>query len=165
MKRRSFLQAIGPIVFATKPTTGKEKIERKSFQVPVCENNSILDGSAFLYDYFPEAPTQGVCPDDWITTHDYEYFFVGMKRLVYDDTNKGWSTLIYKQYEWCCDILTVDMIQLMYDMKTKPGPIINVHFECVCAPIGPIKCGVYGWFWCGGVYPVEIINGIGKWKR
>jgi hypothetical protein len=92
--------------------------------------------------------------------------------MIYDDTNNGWAILIYLKYSkgsaayatvksicapyitdvatagaWCTVTNTAD------STTTNIGPI------CVC--LGTTSATeLYGWFWCGGVCPVDTISGL-----
>jgi hypothetical protein len=131
----------------------------------------IDDGKFYLIDKFPGVPTNGPNPASWTTYSATEDFPVGTKRMIYDDTNNGWATLIYLRFQkGSAAVATVKSICGLYitDVATA-GAWYNVTNTAdsttsligpICVALGTTTDAYYGWFWCGGVCPVDTISGL-----
>ena len=124
--------------------------------------------SAFLLvDNWPGEVTQGPNPADWTTLSATEDFPLGTKRMVYDDTNQGWATLMYLYYvKGTAALATVRSICALDTSEMATGG----QWNRVCNDggetrlLGPIAIALntmvtarYAWFWVGGVCPVDTI--------
>lgn len=128
------------------------------------------DSKFFLVDHWPGEVTTGTNPADFTSPNASEVFPLGTKRAVYDDTNNGWATLCFLLYEkgtaaavavkGICGIDTTLMATAgNWNVVTNDGG--------ECELVGPIAIalatmadGEYGWFWVGGVCPVDTISGL-----
>ena len=130
----------------------------------------IDDGKFHLIDNFPGIPTNGPNPDDFTSFDETAQFNVGEKRMIHDATNDGWATLIYLQFnkgavpvvaaKGPCGLTTAEMAA-----AGGWGNVTNDFSEC--EEQGPIVIALgtgtdlyYGWFWCGGVCPVDLVSGL-----
>jgi hypothetical protein len=130
----------------------------------------IDDGKFYLIDNFPGVPTNGANPDDWTAYTAAAAFNVGEKRAIYSTTNNGWSILIYLQFQkgtaavaavkGLCGLCTASVatagawgnVSNTTDESMSTGPI--------CVALGTTVDAYYGWFWCGGVCPVDLVSGL-----
>lgn len=130
----------------------------------------IDDGKFHLVDNFPGIPTNGPNPDDWTLFDATAAFSVGEKRQVHDDTNDGWTVFIYLQYnkgaaalvavKGLCGLTTAEMddaagwanVTNDFSEAEEQGPIV--------VALGTATDLYYGWFWCGGVCPVDLVSGL-----
>lgn len=130
----------------------------------------IDDGKFYLIDNFPGVPVWGENPDDWTEYTEAKNFTLGDKRLIYDDTNNGWATLIYLRFQKgtaavaavksLCGFFTADVasagawanVSNTTDESMSAGPI--------AIALGTTVDAYYGWFWCGGVCPVDLVSGL-----
>jgi hypothetical protein len=130
----------------------------------------IDDSKFFLVDQWPGEPTNGQNPDGWVTPSATEDFPLGMKRLIYDDTNNGWATLCYLLYEkgtaaavavkGICGIDTTSMATAgNWNVVTNDGGESQLTGPVAIA-LSAMTDGQYGWFWVGGVCPVDTISGL-----
>ena len=121
----------------------------------------------FLIDLWPGEVTNGPNPADWTTVSSTEDFPLGTKRQVYDDTNNGWATLMYLQYEkgtaaavgvrGICAIDTTEMATGgQWTRVTNDGGESQLLGPIAIA-LNTMSDGQYGWFWVGGVCPVDTI--------
>lgn len=132
----------------------------------------IDDGKFYLIDNFPGVPTNGANPASW-TTYTATLtpgFNVGEKRAIYSDTNNGWSIMIYLQFQkGTAAVATVKSIcGLCIASVAVAGAWANVSntfdesvgLGPICIALGTTVDAYYGWFWCGGVCPVDLVAGL-----
>lgn len=132
----------------------------------------IDDSFFFLVDHFPGTVTVGTNPSDWVTASATEDFPVGTKRAVYDDTNKGWATLCYLKYDNGAGTVAVATVKSLCGLDTTKIATASSWFTVTndgsgAELVGPIAIALttmtdeyYGWFWVGGVCPVDTISGL-----
>jgi hypothetical protein len=130
----------------------------------------IDDGKFYLLDNFPGLPTNGPNPDDWTSYTAAKAFRVGEKRAIYDDTNNGWAILVYLQYQkGTAAAATVKSVCGLCTASVATAGawanVTNTTDECmntgpICVALGTCTDAYYGWFWCGGVCPVDTISGL-----
>jgi len=129
--------------------------------------------SAFiLIDNWPGEVTNGPNPADWTTISATEDFPLGTKRMVYDDTNHGWATLMYLYYTTGAGTVAVATARSICGIDTTAvataGQWCHVTNDGSDALLlGPIAIALgtmvnarYGWFWVGGVCPVDTIAAL-----
>jgi hypothetical protein len=130
----------------------------------------IDDGKFFLIDNWPGEVTIGPNPSTWTTPSTTEDFPLGTKRAVYDDTNNGWSTLMYLKYikgtaaavavKGICGIDSSEMATAgQYCHVCNDGGESQLTGPIAIA-LATMLTGQYGWFWVGGVCPVDTISGL-----
>ena len=124
----------------------------------------------FLIDNWPGEATPGANPSDWTTLSASEDYPLGTKRQVYDDTQNGWSTLMYLRYEkgtaalatvgQICGIDTTLMATAgQHCYITNDGGEIELNGP-VAICLGTMVDDRYGWFWVGGVCPVTVVAAL-----
>lgn len=130
------------------------------------------DGKFYLIDNWPGVVTNGPNPADWTAYSATRTYALGTKRAIYDETNHGWATLIYLMFEAAgaiaactvkspvapdnTDAIAAGAWYIVTNDGTdsfKNGPI--------AIALGTVTDEYYGWFWCGGVCPVDTIPGLG----
>ena len=129
------------------------------------------DGKFYLIDNFPGIVTNGNNPSDWTAASATEDFAVGTKRAIYDDTNNGWAILCFLKYEkgtataatvkrLCAPDTTESIAAGGWGIVTNDG---GESFDNgpIAIALGTLADGEYGWFWVGGVCPVDTISGLG----
>ena len=123
----------------------------------------------YLIDNWPGKVTQGPNPADWTVASADEDFPLGTKRMVYDDTNSGWATLMFLKYK--------DGTVPEPDLGIGKFPICGMHTAAAASGdyfvvnndssevslTGPVAICLatnlsvntlpYAWFWVGGVCP------------
>jgi len=130
------------------------------------------DGKFFMVDNWPGVPTNGPNPADWTTVDATEIFPLGTKRLVYDDTNNGWATLMYLKFcaatsSTACAIKSLCAQDVAESLAAGGYCIVNdVADDCalngpLAVALGAMRDGKFGWFWVGGVCPVDTVSGLG----
>ena len=132
----------------------------------------IDDGKFYLIDNFPGLPTQGLNPADFTTVYSTipSGFQLGSKRMIYDETNKGWSILAFLKYnkgtaaavavKGICaqETATVAAAASWFNVTNDGGEsYLNGPIAIALATMAD---GEYGWFWVGGVCPVATIPGL-----
>jgi len=128
------------------------------------------DGKFILIDKWPGYPAHGANPASWTTASSTEDFPLGTKRQVYDDTNNGFATLMFLKYEKgtaaavavkgiCAPDTTESIAAGGYCIVTNDGGESN-NQGLVAIALGTMADGEYGWFWVGGVCPVDTISGL-----
>ncbi len=134
----------------------------------------ILSTEFYLIDNWPGEVTAGNEPSSWIVASATEVFPLGTKRMYYDDTNKGWATLMFLKYK--------DGSVPEPDLGIGKFPICGMHTAAAASgdyfvvnndmsevsPIGPIAICLaqnlsvntlpYAWFWVGGVCPENLVS-------
>lgn len=146
-------------------------------------NSTIDDAKLILYDRWPGEVDQnlGVPPDGFtgashhnVATAQYE---PGTKIKVYDKTNKGYATLIYLQYIAGTKAATLALAAKQFvcmDTSEQAAAATSPTYFKVgddaseCLLTGPMAVALsamtttyYGWFWCGGVCPVDSVAALG----
>lgn len=123
----------------------------------------------YLIDNWPGEVTNGPNPSDWSTYSATEDYPLGTKRAIYDDTNNGWATLIYLKYTTGAGTVALATVGSPCAIDTTAmatgGQWCHVTNDGSDAQlVGPIAIALgtltnayYGWFWCGGVCPVDTI--------
>ena len=130
------------------------------------------DGKFYLIDNFPGIVTNGNNPSDWTAASATEDFAVGTKRAIYDDTNNGWAVLCYLQYVEDgniadCDVKspcapsTASAIAAGSWYKVTNDGTLSFNNGPIAIALGSVTDEYYGWFWVGGVCPVDTISGLG----
>lgn len=131
----------------------------------------LANGNFYLIDNWPGEPTDGPNPADWTTQSSDEDFPLGTKRLVYDDTNHGWATLMYLRYNdgttaepTVRSLLGIDTVASNADggyyHVCNDGGEVDL-FGPIAIALGTCVANYYGWFWVGGVCPVDTISALG----
>lgn len=131
----------------------------------------IDDGKFFLIDNWPGQAVAGANPSSWTTYSATEDYPLGTKRLIYDDTNHGWATLIYLKFVKGTARYAVvkDLVSIDTSAMATAGQWCHVCNDGGESELqGPVAVclgttsatGLYGWFWCGGVCPVDTIPGL-----
>ncbi len=132
------------------------------------------DARLFLVDNWPGEVTNGPNPGDWTAMSATEDFPLGTKRMVYDDTNNGWATLMYLQFNngttaepTVRSLLGIDVAASnadgSYYKVCNDGSEVNTKGPIAVA-LGTCVADYYGWFWVGGVCPVDTIAALGEGK-
>ena len=123
----------------------------------------------YLIDNWPGEATNGANPADWTTISATEDFPLGTKRMIYDDTNNGWATLMYLYYTSGAGTVAVATVGSPCAIDTSAmstqGQWCHVTNDGSDAQlVGPIAIALgtmvtarYGWFWVGGVCPEDTI--------
>ncbi len=132
----------------------------------------IDDSKFFLVDYWPGAVTVGTNPADFTTPTAAEVFSVGTKRAIYDDTNNGWAILCFLKYDNGAGTVAVATVKSICGIDTAKMATAGAWATVTndgsgCELTGPIAIALatmtdeyYGWFWIGGVCPVDTISGL-----
>ena len=136
-----------------------------------------LDSDEFyLIDNWPGEVTHGPNPADWTAISATEDFPLGTKRAIYDDTNNGWATLMYLYYTVGAGTVAVATVGSPCGIITTTigtaGAWAHVTNDGSDAQlVGPIAIALgtmvtarYGWFWVGGVAPVDTITALDDQK-
>jgi hypothetical protein len=124
----------------------------------------------YLLDNWPGEVTNGNNPSDWTAENVAEIFPVGTKRMIYDDTGNGWATLIFMQFQkGTAAVAAIGSICSMFIAGVATAgqwfQVTNTNDEGavigpLCVALGTMTDAYYGWFWCGGVCPVDTIPGL-----
>ena len=129
----------------------------------------ITHSTFFLVDNWPGPVTQGPNPSDWTAISATEDFPLGTKRAIYDDTNNGWSILMYLYYTTGAGTVAAATVGSPCGIDTTAmetgGQYCHVTNDGSDAQLtGPVAIALstmvtarYGWFWVGGVCPVDTI--------
>ena len=143
-------------------------------------NSTIDDAKIVLYDKWPgevnpnlSIPTGGFTGSSHhnVATAAYP---VGTKIQVYDSTNKGYSTFIYLQFIQGTAGTLAAKDPVAMDTSEQATSATGATWYKVCSDggealvLGPVAVAIstmttayYGWFWCGGVCPVDSVSGLG----
>ena len=130
----------------------------------------------YLIDNWPGEVTNGPNPADWTVASATEDFPLGTKRMIYDDTNNGWATLMF--------------LKFLNGAVPEPGhgigkfPLCGMHTAAAASGdyfvvnndqsevslTGPVAICLatnlsgdtypYAWFWVGGVCPQDTISSL-----
>ena len=131
----------------------------------------IDDGVFYLIDNWPGVVTNGPNPASWTTYSTTADFPLGTKRAIYDDTNNGWAILMYLMFEGAsageacivksiCAPDTGDAIAAgSYYIVTNDGGD-SMNNGPIAIALGSVTDEYYGWYWVGGVCPVDTISGL-----
>jgi hypothetical protein len=130
----------------------------------------IDDGNFYLIDNWPGEVDNGPNPASWVANGLTANFSVGTKRAIYDDTNKGWSRLMYLKYEkgsaaavdakgLCSQDITESAAKGGYHIVTNDGGECTLTGPIAIA-LATMADGEYGWFWVGGVCPVDLVAAL-----
>ena len=139
----------------------------------------IDDNDFTLLPAFPGPVTNGANPSSWTTyTATAGNWGLGTKRAIYDDTNKGWSILMYAQIRGGTegnanggavkDRLGLHTVQAAtgksYVLCPDGGEILlNGPIAILLGTITGTQFtagDMYGWVWVEGVCPVDLISGL-----
>lgn len=139
--------------------------------------STIDDADFILIDNFGGCVTDGANPSSWTTYSTTAAFDVGTKRAIYDDTNKGWATLMYlgiyggtgyatgAAVKGICGLHAASAASgYSYILTLDGGDCLLNGPIAIC--LGTISFAdasttlYYGWFWVGGVCPVATISGL-----
>jgi hypothetical protein len=129
----------------------------------------LAHSAIFLVDNWPGEVTQGPNPDDWSVYSATEDYPLGTKRMVYDDTNNGWATLMFLKYSTGAGTVAVATVRSICAIDTTAvataGQYCHVTNDGsdaqltgpLAVALGTLTNNYYGWFWVGGVCPVDTI--------
>lgn len=130
----------------------------------------------YLIDNWPGKVTSGPNPADWTVASANKDFPLGTKRMVYDDTNSGWATLMFLKFK--------NGAVAEPDLGTAKFPVCGMHKVAAASGhyfvvnndsseinlAGPIAICLatnlsadtypYAWFWVGGVCPQDTIPAL-----
>lgn len=136
----------------------------------------ILSTEFYLIDHWPGEPTNGQNPSSWVTASATEDFQLGTKRLFYDDTNKGWATLMFLKFKNGAvpePELGIGKFPLcgMHTAAAASGDYFVVNNDASeVALVGPMAISLasnlsadtlpYAWFWVGGVCPENLVPAL-----
>lgn len=139
--------------------------------------STIDDAKFYLIDNFPGSFGDNLIPSpsDWTTYGTTENWPVGTKRRIYDETNKGYAILTYLKVTGgtegeaegmaakdICGIVTAS--KLPYLVSPDGGEImLNGPIAIALGAVSGAAftaADQYGWFWTGGVCPVDTIAGL-----
>lgn len=146
-------------------------------------NSTIDDAKFILIDRWPGAPDDkmGTPPDGFTGSSHHNVstpqYSIGTKIRVYDNTNKGYSTFIYLQYIAGTKASTLALAAKQfvamdtseqataatsptYYKVTDDGSEALIQGPLAVA-LSAMTTAYYGWFWCGGVCPVDFVSGLG----
>jgi len=123
----------------------------------------------YLIDNWPGEATPGANPDDWTALSTTEDYPLGTKRRVYQDTQNGWSTLMYLYYTTGAGTVAVATVGEPCGMDKTAAATAGQHCHVtndgsdanlkgpVAVALGTMVNARYGWFWVGGVCPVDTV--------
>ena len=139
-------------------------------------NSTIAVSELILHDHWPGVAIQDIPPSDSAgnvftnaTHHNVAspVYRAGTKVQVYDVTSEGYATLIYLNYNTGGTTGVLGSIAVpeaflaadkYYDV-TVDGDAIATDVQVQDIPFGIMLSGMtdtyYGWFWCGGLAPVD----------
>ncbi len=132
---------------------------------------AILSTEFYLVDNWPGVVTDGPNPSDWKSVSATEDFELGTKRAVYDDTNSGWSILMFLKFVNgsvpepdigagkfpLCGMHTAAAASGDYFAVNNDADEISLIGPMAIA-LGPVVTATpYGWFWVGGVCPEDLV--------
>ena len=136
----------------------------------------ILSTEFYLIDNWPGEVTNGTNPSGWTTASATEDFPLGTKRMVYDDTNHGWSTLMYLKFfkgTVAVPALAAGSFPLcgMNTAAAASGDYFVVNNDSSEVDlVGPMAICLasnlsantypYAWFWVGGVCPEDTVAAL-----
>lgn len=145
--------------------------------------STIDDAKFVLVDNFPGVVTSGNNPSDWTSYSTTEDFPLGTKRLYYDDTHKSWCTLIFLKItggtEGNANGMAVKSILGRVTTAAAAGTAgwahtvtpdggeamlngpIAVALGTVSAANFTANTSYYGWCWCDGPPPEDLVSGLG----
>lgn len=128
----------------------------------------------YLIDNWPGEVTHGPNPADWTAVSATEDFPLGTKRMVYDDTNSGWATLMFLKF--------VDGAVPEPDLGIGKFPLCGMHAAAAASgdyfvisncgdlisQVGPMAIALglpvtatpYVWCWVGGVCPQDTVSDL-----
>jgi hypothetical protein len=129
----------------------------------------ILSTEFYLIDNWPGEVTNGPNPADWTAVSATEDFPLGTKRMIYDDTNNGWATLMYLKYvDGAVPEATIRDTCGQHTAAAASGDYFCVNDDgsevgltgpiAIC--LGTMVANYYGWFWVGGVCPQDTITAL-----
>lgn len=130
----------------------------------------IDDGKFQLVDNFPGIPKDFGEPDNWGEFLEEPKWSVGAKIQKYQDTNNGFSVFVYLQYhKGAVPLVAIKGICGLHTASVLAagghGKVSNDFSEIeeqgpICVALGTGIDEYYGWFWCGGVCPVDTVPGL-----
>lgn len=134
----------------------------------------ILSTEFYLIDNWPGEPTNGPNPSDWTAVSADEDFDLGTKRMIYDDTNAGWATLMFLKFVDgtvpepglatgkfpLCGMHTAAAASGDYFVVNNTGDSIGKLGPMAICLGSPVTATPYGWYWVGGVCPQDTISGL-----
>lgn len=130
----------------------------------------IDDGKFHLVDNFPGIPKDFPEPDDWTEYTALAQWNVGDKIQKYQPTNNGWATFVYLQFQkGAVAVATVKSICGLHTASVLAaggwGQVSNDFSEVeeqgpICVALGTTTDAYYGWYWCGGVCPVDTVPAL-----
>jgi len=133
----------------------------------------ILSTEFYLIDNWPGEVTNGPNPSAWNVASATEDFPLGTKRMIYDDTNSGWSVLMFLKW------LNGSVPEA--DLGIGKFPLCGMHAAAAASGdyfvvnndaseinlLGPMAICMaenlsadtypYAWFWVGGVCPQDAL--------
>jgi len=140
--------------------------------------NTIDDASFFLQDNWPgSAPYNAETPIDGFAeaadqhhAQSEEVFPLGIKFQVYNDGSagpKGYSTFIYLKVGTqdataiaAKSFVVPESATNLFQVSNDPSQALYLPTGLVAVALSAIANGEYGWFWCGGVCPVQYVSAL-----
>ena len=134
----------------------------------------ILSTEFYLIDNWPGAVTNGNNPADWTAVSATEDFPLGTKRMVYDDTNHGWATLMFLKFVDgavpepdlgigkfpLCGMHAAAAASGDYFVISNTGDLIGKLGPMAIALGKPVTATPYVWCWVGGVCPQDTVPAL-----
>jgi len=142
--------------------------------------DSTLDSELFvLYDNWPGDGDPGLSQDapcDGFTGTDHHntstaIYQVGAKIQVYNDGTSGkpgWAKLVYLQVGTqdaetviaAKSVVVPDSATYYYRVTNDPLRAVVLPSGMAAIALSAMTDAYYGWFWCGGVCPEQLISGL-----
>jgi len=146
--------------------------------------STIDDAKFYLIDQFPGSFGDNLIPSpsDWTAYSTTEDFPLGTKRRIYDATNKGFAILTFLKVTGGTEgNANGSAVKSICGLKTSTAAAGTAGWQHTITPDGgeallngpiAIQLGTisaanftantsyYGWFWTGGVCPVDTIAGL-----
>jgi hypothetical protein len=130
----------------------------------------ILSTEFYLIDNWPGEVTDGPNPSSWTTASATEDYPLGTKRMIYDDTNNGWATLMFLKFvdgavpeatiRDTCGMHTAAAASGDYFCVNDDGSEVGLTGPIAIALASVTTAAPYAWFWVGGVCPEDTISGL-----
>ena len=132
----------------------------------------ILSTEFYLIDNWPGEVTAGPNPADWTAVSATEDFPLGTKRMVYDDTNSGWATLMYLKFVDgtvpeptlatypICGMHAAAAASGDYFVINNTGDLVGKLGPIAITLGSPVTATPYVWCWVGGVCPEDTVPAL-----
>jgi len=140
-------------------------------------DSSLSVYKAFLYDKWPgdADPRFGVPPDLFIGASHHNVvaakYPIGTKVQVYHPgatagSLAGYSTLIYLKLEMqdatnllaAAQMVALHSDAVPYDATNEVATLLGTTMGPAAIALSVMTVDYYGWFWCGGVVPVDFLE-------